>query len=100
MIEKVIYYNDLLEIYKEELTEKNRKIFTMYYAENLTMQEIADMLQVTKSFVGNSIKKSEKKLEDYEAKMHVYEIRNRLSKILESNDLNNIKKEIKDILNK
>lgn len=100
MIEKVVYYNDLLEIYGDFLTKKNVQIFRLYYAENLTMQEIADMLKVTKSYVGNSIKKSEEKLDELEAKMQIYNNQNRLNKLLEINDLELIKKEIKNILTK
>ena len=98
MIEKVIYYNNLYTIYGNLLTSKSAKIFSLYYEENLTMQEIADMLKVTKSFIGNSIKSTEKKLDDYETKLQILKKQTAITKALENDDLETVKKEIKKII--
>ena len=45
-MEKFVYYNALLDIYGFLLTPKNAQIFQLYYAENLTMQEIADAMKM------------------------------------------------------
>lgn len=97
-MEKFIYYNNLLEIYEEMLTEKNAVIFSYYYRENLSMQEIADIMQVSKSYVGTSIKKTEKKLDFFEEKLHLYSIEETLNDCLEEMDINKIKKKIINIL--
>ncbi len=98
-MEKFVYYNYLYDIYKSFLTEKNCKIFEYYYSENLSMQEIADLLKVSKSFVGSSIKTVEKKLDEYEKKLHVFEHKKKLQDLLDENDVTKIKNEIKKIIN-
>ena len=97
-MEKFVYYNYLLDIYGSLLTEKNSKIFALYYADNLTMQEIADMMQVSKSFVGTSIKGTEKKLNNLEEKLHIFKIRQQLNELLEEKDLTKIKQKIENIV--
>ena len=98
-MQEVLYYSSLFNIYKDLLTEKNKEIFTYYYDENLSLQEIADLLKVSKSYVGNSIKKCEKKLEDLESKLHIYANNKKLSNALELNDIKEIKEIINNILN-
>ncbi len=68
---KVLYYNNLFSIYRELLTEKEQNIFSLYYEENLSLSEIAENLQITRSAVGNTVKIVEKKLEEYEKKLHI-----------------------------
>lgn len=97
-MEKFVYFNYLLEIYKDLLTEKNAQIFEYYYGENLSMQEIADLMKVSKSFVGTTIKNTEKKLEDLEAKLHLFEKNEKLKQLLEIDDVTKIKKEIETII--
>ena len=68
---KVLHYNNLFSIYRELLTEKEQNIFSLYYEENLSLSEIAENLQITRSAVGNTVKIVEKKLEEYEKKLHI-----------------------------
>ena len=81
-MEKFVYYNALLDIYGFLLTPKNAQIFQLYYAENLTMQEIADAMGVSKSYIGTSIKHSEQKLDALEAKLHLWTNQEKLKNIL------------------
>ena len=60
-MEKFIYYNNLFLIYKDLLTTKNSEIFNLYYGENLSMQEIADIKGISKSRVGIIIKNVQNK---------------------------------------
>lgn len=95
---KTIYYNELFTIYKNMLTAKQIDIFSLYYEENLSMQEIADLKKVSKSFIGKLVKDVEYKLDDLEKELHLLAIRTTLDKLLEEKDIDIIKKEIKDIL--
>lgn len=70
-MDKVLYYNNLFSIYRELLTKKEQNIFSLYYEENLSLSEIAENLQITRSAVGNTVKIVEKKLEEYEKKLHI-----------------------------
>ena len=98
-MEEILYYSSLFNIYQNLLTENNKKIFAYYYDENLSLQEIADLLHVSKSFVGNSLKKVEKRLKDLESKLHIYEKYQKLALALNYNDLEKIKAVINDTLN-
>ncbi len=97
-MEKYVYYGMLFDIYQNLLKNNNQEIFKLYYEENLTLQEIADNLNVSKSYIGRIIKNTEKKLDELERILHIYENKNKIKEILESNDINKIKKELKEIL--
>ena len=97
-MEKYIYYNNLFDIYQSFFTEKNKKIFEYYYQENLSMQEIAENFSVSKSFIGSTIKKMEQKLDELESNLQIYKTKQQLNNILNMNDLNEIKKEIKELI--
>ena len=56
-MDKILYLNELIDIYGRLLTPKNLKIMKLYYNENYSMQEIADMLKTSRSYVGTAIKK-------------------------------------------
>ena len=97
-MEKFIYYGELFTIYKELLAKNVQNIFSLYYEENLTLQEIADNMNVSKSYIGNMIKKCEKKLDNLENTLHIYENNQKLSQALDFEDIEEIKKVIKSIM--
>ena len=97
-MEKFIYYNELFDIYGSFINEKNSNIFTLYYEENLSMQEISEIVGVTKSRIGTMIKTIEKKLDSMEDKLGLYKKKNILIDILELDDVNLIKDKVKEIL--
>lgn len=97
-MEKFIYYNDLYLIYKDLINIKNQEIFDLYYGENLSMQEIADIKNISKSRVGLVIKNVEKKLDYYEDILKIKNRNTELNNILEINDITEIKSRISEIL--
>lgn len=96
-MEKYVYYGMLFDIYQGLLKDSNKEIFKWYYDENLTLQEIADNLGVSKSYIGRIIKNTEKKLDELESTLHIYENKNKIKKLLEMNDIDKIKEELKKI---
>lgn len=98
-MEDFVYYDQLFNIYGSLLNESNRKYYRLYYEENFTLQEIADLENVSKSYVGNIISKTSKKLKEYENELHILRDRNELIKILSINDILEIKSMIKNMLN-
>lgn len=100
-MDKTIYYNELFSIYKVLLTEKEKNIFSSYYEENNTMEEISENLNISKSAVGNTIKIVENKLAKYENKLHInasiLELKN-LSNSIESLEIKDKIAKIVDIL--
>lgn len=98
-MEDFVYYDQLFNIYSSLLNESNRKYYRLYYEENFTLQEIADLENVSKSYVGNIISKTSKKLKEYENELHILRDRNELIKILSINNILEIKSMIKNMLN-
>ncbi len=98
-MENFVYYNNLFDIYKDLLTDKQQEIFALYYEENLSMQEIADNLSVSKSFVGKVIKDSQAKLEDFEKSFNLYSYKLKLQDLEKEENINKIRKVIKQIIN-
>ena len=84
MMESREYFNSLFDIYKELLTKKEQDAFKEHYVEDLSMQEIADNLNVSKSSVGMTIKRAEQKLEDYEHKLHILKKNTQIKEALQS----------------
>lgn len=97
-MEKIIYYNELYLIYKDVLDENKSDIFNLYYGDNLTMQEIADLNNISKARVGIIIKDIEKELDNLEDNLSLYKKKESLKKLLNENDINKIKNEIESII--
>ena len=51
-MEKFVYYSELYNIYSFLLTDKQREISDLYFNENLSLSEIAENKNVSKSYVG------------------------------------------------
>ena len=65
-MENNIKYTMLYDIYGKLLTSKQQAIFEEYYIYNLSLREIADNKKISYQAVRDSIKSSEKMLEEYE----------------------------------
>lgn len=99
-MEEFVYYGLLFDIYEHLLNDKSKEFFKLYYEENLTLQEIADNLDVSKSYIGRIIKNTEKKLDELESKLHIYENKGKIKDVLKLNDINKIKEVLKEIYEK
>ncbi|WP_162150713.1 YlxM family DNA-binding protein [Acholeplasma equifetale] len=71
-IEKNAYLNILFSFYGNLLTDKQRSYFEMYYFEDLSLQEIADELNVSRNAVHDQLKNVEKHLLEFESKLNLY----------------------------
>ena len=72
-MDKFFYYNNLFSVYRNLLTLKEQNVFSLYYEENLSLSEIAENIEISRSAVGNTVKTVEKKLQNYEDLLHVWE---------------------------
>ena len=61
------YITTLYEIYKKLLNEKERNYFEYYYFEDYSMQEIADLYDVSKAYASKYLNQIVSKLEKYES---------------------------------
>ena len=71
------YIIGLFECYGQLLTKSQREIFDGYYGCDLSLGEIAENRGISRSAVDDSLTKSCAKLEDFEAKLHYYEKKNK-----------------------
>ncbi|KAF1297572.1 DNA-binding protein [Enterococcus sp. JM4C] len=71
-IEKTNRMNALFEFYSTLLTEKQMNYMELYYADDFSLGEIAEEYEVSRQAVYDNIKRTEKILEDYERKLHLF----------------------------
>jgi hypothetical protein len=70
--EEFVRYNNLFDLYGNLLTDNEKEIFILFYEEDLSLQEIAIIRNVSKSFVGKVIKTINKKLDASEEKLKFF----------------------------
>ena len=73
----------LLDYYGVLLTRHQQDILDEYFNEDLSMNEIADNLQISKSAVQDLIKRSLTQLNEFEKKLKLIARDQKLNKILE-----------------
>ncbi|MGM8211782.1 putative DNA-binding protein [Virgibacillus sp. W0430] len=73
VLEKTTRINNLFDFYDRLLTAKQRKYMEMYYVEDYSLGEIAQLSKVSRQAVYDNIKRTEQILEMYEEKLHLYE---------------------------
>ena len=84
ILEKREEMTTLFDAYGGLLTSKQKNIFEEYYLYDLSFSEIAEELKISRSAVSDALKKTLAKLEEYEAKIGVIEIKKTLRKHLDS----------------
>ena len=98
----------LLDIYGSLLTNRQLQILNTYYNEDMSLSEIAEEFDISRQGVLDNVKKGEKKLLEYEEKLHILEnqenrkskidkVLNTLSKDITQKDINTIIKTLKEI---
>lgn len=100
-MDKNIKITFLYDIYGKLLTDRQQEIFEEYYLYNLSLREIAENRKISYQAVRDSIKSSEKMLENFENKIHMLNLTLRVNKAYElcnAKDLNEKREEIKKIL--
>jgi hypothetical protein len=73
VLEKKEQLNQLYDLYKNLLTEKQVLYFELYYQEDYSLQEIAELYQVSRNAVFDQLKKVEEYLYQYEGKLKLHE---------------------------
>ena len=68
-VEDRIALNVLLDFYGPLLTPHKREILRLYCEEDLSLQEIADQLEITRQGVHDAVAKARRQLGDYEDKL-------------------------------
>lgn len=73
MLEKTTRLNMLYDFYAPLLTKKQKEYLELYYLEDYSLGEIADVKNVSRQAVYDNIRRTEKVLESYEEKISLYE---------------------------
>ena len=68
-VEARVELNYLLDFYGPLLTEHRREVLRLYCEEDLSLQEIAEQLGITRQGVSDAMHKGRRQLADYEAKL-------------------------------
>lgn len=96
MIERE-YILNLYEIYNKLLSEREKNYFEYYYFEDYSLQEIADVFEVSKSYASKYLNQIVDKLKEYEIKLELYKRNNNIREIIK-NVSPDIKKQIEELL--
>jgi predicted DNA-binding protein YlxM (UPF0122 family) len=72
-LEKTTRINYLFDFYQELLTPKQRSYMELYYLDDHSLGEIAEAYSITRQAVYDNIRRTEAMLEEYEAKLQLFE---------------------------
>lgn len=72
-LEKTTRMNYLFDFYQELLTPKQRSYMELYYLDDHSLGEIAEAYDITRQAVYDNIRRTEAMLEEYEAKLQLFE---------------------------
>ncbi|RID87194.1 putative DNA-binding protein [Peribacillus asahii] len=73
MLEKTTRINYLYDFYQSLLTEKQQSYMSLYYLDDYSLGEIAEEYEVSRQAVYDNIKRTEAMLEEYEAKLLLFQ---------------------------
>ena len=90
-LENTKLMNDLIDLYGILLTKNQLMVMEYYYMDDLSLSEIGENLEITRSAVFDTIKKSTKILLDYEAKLGLLEKENKKKQLID--EINKLSKE-------
>lgn len=83
MLDKTTRMNYLLDFYQALLTPKQKNYLNLYYTEDYSLGEISELYNVSRQAVYDNIKRTEKMLEAYENKLHLYKKFQKRASIIE-----------------
>lgn len=83
-MEKNVMISILFEYYGKLLSKKQHDSIELYYEEDLSLTEIADLQNVSKQSISETIKRSEKALIEYEEKLGLYKRMSELQSLVDS----------------
>lgn len=72
-LEKTTRMNYLFDFYQELLTPKQRSYMMLYYLDDHSLGEIAETYNIMRQAVYDNIRRTEAMLEEYEAKLQLFE---------------------------
>ena len=96
-MEKLVYLNNLYDIYGVLLTKKQQIYFEEYYFNNLSFGEISEKYDISRNACFKQLKIIEEKLLDYEEKLKIFCKLEKLNAIINNIDDKKIKAELENL---
>lgn len=81
IVNETLELNRLYDYYGNLLTTRQREVFKYYYHEDFSYQEIAELLEISRAGVYDTLKRAKNALENYEEKL---KLKKRLDKMFKS----------------
>lgn len=78
-LDKLLRYQELVDIYRNLLTERHQEIVQLVFFEDLGFSEVAEILDISRQAVYDSIKQAIKNLENYERSLNLLEKKKELA---------------------
>ena len=97
-MEDRIRYIELYDQYSKLLTEKQQTYFEEYYYNNLSLQEISELYNVSRNAVFKTLKDVTIKLDDFESKLMLLKKQKEIKNILEEIEDKELKERVMDVL--
>ncbi|EDS72566.1 YlxM family DNA-binding protein [Anaerofustis stercorihominis] len=72
-MEKYFKMSYLIDIYSSLLTDKQLKVLEYYYNDDISLSEIASMLNISRQGVYDTLKRAEKIISEYDDKLNLLE---------------------------
>jgi len=96
-MEKLIYLNNLFDLYGQLLTNKQQLYFKEYYFNNLSYGEISEKYNISRNAIFRQLKIIEEKLEFYEEKLKLYNKKQKISDIIKLINNKNIRDDLENL---
>jgi predicted DNA-binding protein YlxM (UPF0122 family) len=96
-LEKKEQLNQLFDVYQNLLTDKQVQYFKYYYQDDYSLQEIADLADVSRNAIFDQLKKVETHLFSYEEKLHLLSNKQKRLEIIEDIDKTKDLKRLDDL---
>ena len=97
-MEDRIYLINLYDYYGDLLTEKQQLYFEDYYFNNLSLQEISELYDISRNAVHKQLKDVVDNLNFYEEKLELYSKKLKLKKIIYKIDDEKLKEKLEALL--
>ena len=96
-MDKLIYLNNLYDLYGILLTKKQQIYFEEYYFNNLSYGEISEKYNISRNACFKQLKNIEDKLEDYEKKLNLLYKKEKINDIIKEIDDKQIKEKLESL---
>lgn len=97
MMEEILYYNELYDLYNGLLTDKQREYYEDYYFNDLSFSEMAENYDVSRNAIFKQIHIVTDKLKEYESILGLLEKRKKIENIIENTSDETLKKQLEEL---